>query len=1084
VRTLRHAAALLAGADTSAALGALASALGFVGEPAPLDARTRDAIRVPVGFQDARIVNGAGTLRALLLTAPNHTTFRDAVGKLATQIARGAPHLLVLLIVRSMDGAHLALAAWSADRGAPRVAALIVDRARVLESDAETFRALAASAGHVDVLTHARWIELLGRESLTRRFYHALEGAVGTMAASIEAPARAADDANEVALLYASRLLFLCFLQAKGWLNGKPAFLASGFDECMAEGGHYHRRVMLPLLFGTLNTPRRSRSAAALALGEIPFLNGGLFARTPAERRLRTARISDDAFGHLFGDVLLRYRFTAREDRAAWSEAAIDPEMLGKAFESLMASRERRATGAFYTPQTLVADVTRAAFVEALSSEHVARDVAGALLDGATVTSLHLPRASVAHARERIAALRVLDPACGSGAFLVHALERLCGLLAALGDERATGALRREVLTRSIFGVDVNPTAVWLCELRLWLSVVIDAPDDDPRHVPPLPNLDHNVRVGDALAGGAFGTTPVRGSARVRALRDRYVRSTGARKLQLARALDREERLHALAVLDADEARTAALRRSLLFAMRGRDLFGERHAPAPLAKMRLTELREHARRIRAQHRALSSGAALPFTFAAHFADAATNGGFDVVIGNPPWVRTHRIDPRERAGLRRDFAVLRAGGWAHGAASARAGAGFAAQVDLSAMFVERSISLLRDGGALSLLLPVKLWHSLAGGGLRSLLQHATTIRALEDWSESRAVFDAAVYPSMLTAVRCLTPPARGAPSTPSAISAALHHRDRALRWEIEPVALSLDDTPGSPWLLVPPDVRKCFDHLVRAGVPLAESELGRPLLGTKCGLNAAFIVTSNSLSPKTHRNVESDVTIRAESRTGVIESHMLRPLLRGEGVSAWRQTRPTDEYLVWTHGDDGAPLRRLPPLAERWLRPWRRDLEARSDGQGRARWWSLFRTEGAAANLPRVVWCDIGRTPRALVLDAGDPTVPLNSCYVQRCRDTEDALAFAALLNSALAASWLGILAEPARGGYHRYLGWTMALLPIPRDWPHARALLAPLGRRARDGETVTPHELLVAAVRAYRVRPDDLVPMLEWTSRA
>jgi len=126
---------------------------------------------------------------------------------------------------------------------------------------------------------------------------------------------------------------------------------------------------------------------------------------------------------------------------------------------------------------------------------------------------------------------------------------------------------------------------------------------------------------------------------------------------------------------------------------------------------------------------------------------------------------------------------------------------------------------------------------------------------------------------------------------------------------------------------------------------------------------------------------------------------------------------------------------------------------------------------------------MGRTPRALLLPAGDPTVPLNSCYVVPCDEAIDALALTALLNSSLAAAWLHVLAEPARGGYHRYLGWTMALLPLPRDWADARELLAPLATRALCGDVPDTCELLDAATRAYRLRASDVAPLIAWCAR-
>ncbi len=170
-----------------------------------------------------------------------------------------------------------------------------------------------------------------------------------------------ADDARTLAILTSTRLLFLSFLESKGWLDGDHGFLRRTWDACMAARGGFHRNVLNPLCFGTLNTPRSRRAAAAHAFGRIPFLNGGLFTRTPLERRHRHALFSDAALGVLVGDLLGRWRFTVRENDASQAEAAVDPEMLGHAFECLMASRERRSTGSFYTPKVLVERVFDAA---------------------------------------------------------------------------------------------------------------------------------------------------------------------------------------------------------------------------------------------------------------------------------------------------------------------------------------------------------------------------------------------------------------------------------------------------------------------------------------------------------------------------------------------------------------------------------------------------------------------------------------------------------------------------------------------------------------------------------------------------
>ena len=1057
---MRTAAALLASPPGLASLHAVAAVAGCSSAPSLLAADARDALGLPRGLEAVAVCAGPGALRALLVRGGNASPPRENVTHIASRLASRTPQLLWFVVAEDAAAEERVIASWSAERVPPRVVALSVERARIVDSDAETVCALAAAAGPSDLLTHARWLEILGRDALTRRFYRTLERTVTLLGDSLSARTSGVrhlvaagtaaiphDDRRALALYTISRLLFLSFLEAKGWLDGDRDFLSRRFAEQMVRGGSFHGRVLEPLFFGTLNTRPRHRSPAARALGAIPYLNGGLFTRAPLERTWRRARFGDDALGAVFDDLLSRHRLTAREDRATWSDAAVDPEMLGRAFESLMAAPERRSSGVFYTPHALVERVLDDALAAHLSSvltDAGARD----FLAGATMPSTAL---SGVHAS--LEQLRLLDPACGSGAFLVHALERITDLLRRCGDDRDVGTLRREVLARSIFGVDISPTAVWLCELRLWLSVVIESDADQPGSVPPLPNLDHNVRVGDSLAGAVFDEQDGVDAARAAAfaqLRTRYARATGQRKRTLARELERAEREAAKRAVAFEVVRVTHARRELILAMRQRDLFGERSELAASART-LASLRTKTRELRASLRSLRDGQSTPFSFGAHFADVAAAGGFDLVVGNPPWVRLHNIPSRARERLRRDFEVYRLAAWESGAAGAGAGHGFAAQVDLSALFVERSVRLLKSEGATALLVPAKLWRSLAGGGVRRFLAAHAPPLSVDDWSESTPAFDAAVYPSLLVARRTKLPP--------SELLCAVHRRDSLLRWHVVRKSLALDDSPGSPWLIAPPEARAVFDRLLHRGTPLATSTFGRPLLGVKCGLNEAFLVAQ-----------DTDV-----------EASLLRPVVRGETLTPWRVD--TRERILWTHGDDGRPLGRLPDRARRWLVRQQRALASRSDVRRRTAWWSLFRVESASSSLPRVVWADVGRAPRAAFVEAGDPLVALNSCYVARCATADDARALTALLNSPLAAAWLSLLAEPARGGYHRYLGWTMALFPLPRDWERARKLLAPCTERALQGDVPSQDELFDVATRAYRVRRADAAPLVTWSSR-
>jgi hypothetical protein len=1060
VPTLRAAAVLLAAATDIASLGTIAATVGCAGPPAPLDTTSRAALGLPDDCQQAWVTRGPGTLRALLLDIGGDRSMREVVSSVARRLSTRAPHLLWIALACRESTTEVAIAAWSPGSSSPRVSALVVDRTKVVDSDAETLCALSAAMESVDVLTHTRWVTILGREAVTRRFYRTLESIVGTLATEARGNAPA-DARREIALLYASRLLFLAFLEAKEWLDGDRAFLARRYDDCLSGRGAFQRRVLLPLFFGTLNTPIRSRAPTARALGRIPFLNGGLFSRSALERTYAGLELRDEELGVFLTELLGRYRFTAREESADWSEAAVDPEMLGRAFESMMASHERRNTGAFFTPHELVARVTDEALAHALG--HSVDDVVAGTCPPNAIARGH----ELESMRRRLARLRLLDPACGSGAFLVHALERIARLLSLVGDGRTMTELRRAVLTHSIFGVDLSPTAVWLCQLRLWLSVVIDSPARDPAQVSPLPNLDRNIRVGDALALDDAVYTGPPGAASIARLRSRYARAVGTRKKTLSRALDRAERAAAIAILDRRVAVIDAARRDIVVAARSPDLFGERSSVSSATRTALAELRAERRAARARRRALVAGAALPFSFATHFAGVAGAGGFDVVVGNPPWVRVHRIPRAARSALRRGFATYRGAAWRSGAAASRAGIGFAAQVDLAALFIERSLALAASAGIVALLVPAKLWRSLAGGGVRALLVGDHELLSIEDWSNAPALFDAAVYPSLVVARRGKLPPSGSLPET----KVTVHAQRVAATWGVHTSELSLDASPGAPWLLLPPVARRAFDALRAVGTPLGTSRFGPPLLGVKCGCNRAFIV-----------HERGDCYFAEAGNRVEVEPDLLRPLIRGEHVTRWRIAN-TGDRVIWTHGPNGLPLDRLPPRAERWLRGWRRRLVARSDARQAARWWSLFRTEAAAPNDPRVVWADFGRAPTAALLEPGDRAVPLNTCYVVRCVDRNDAIALVTLLNSPLAAAWLAALAEPARGGYRRFLGWTVSLLPLPGLWGRARRHLVDLGERALLGQAVSDAELLEAAVLAYGLRPSAVNALLDWNIR-
>ena len=342
-------------------------------------------------------------------------------------------------------------------------------------------------------------------------------------------------DRHELALLHVSRLLFLSFLETKGWLNGDRRFLANGFDS----------------LHGARRELSQARASAAV-LRHAQHARVGARARRPRVRRRsvsqrRTVRAS--AARATLAQAAAHRCFARPRIRRAVRALPIHGAR-GQRRVVRGGDRSRDARQGLRIAHVLAGapherGVLHAAVARVRRDAVSARECADARRSLAQCRRARARRGgrfrrrSRRALRERIANMRVLDPACGSGAFLVHALETLAAVQQRSGDTRSLAVLRRELLTRSIFGVDVNPTAVWLCELRLWLSVVIESEETDGMRVPPLPNLDRHIRVGDSLSGDAFEELRGAGGSVIARMRQRYARATGARKRTLERALQR-----------------------------------------------------------------------------------------------------------------------------------------------------------------------------------------------------------------------------------------------------------------------------------------------------------------------------------------------------------------------------------------------------------------------------------------------------------------------------------------------------------------------------------------------------------------
>ena len=1047
----------------------------------------------------AAVVGRSGEADALQLDLEGDAGIAGIHSHARAVRARNTARLHLFLFVRPGKNGHgstLTLAVFGLD-GSLRH--LTLEPARPRESDLDALAEMLPPDGEGGLPLMLRYVRALDRSRVTRRFFRDFRShRAGISAAWAGLPADH-QDRDPLALLFLSRLTFLYFLQRRGALAGDTDFLPALLGCWSPRDDHtFYRARLRPLFFGALNRRPHDRDASARALGNLPYLNGGLFEEGAMERRHPGLDLPDDAVRGAVEDLLERYRFTAREESDG-AGYGVDPEVLGRVFEGLMARGDRGDTGSFYTPSPVVHRVVREALATYVGGACPGVD-AEAVVDG----SGGLEGGKRAAVRRRLERLRVLDPACGSGAFLLGALHHLARATAGVSGADA-GAIRREIVATSLHGVDLLDDAALLCSLRLWLALSADTDE-----VRPLPNLDRRIRQGDALvdpldlggagmaAGGAGGGAggafhPLRDPETRRALRAvapasrAYLESSPEERGRLREELARSEAAlarHWARALARSEAES--LRR--LRAMAGdRDLFGERPDSARRAEAALRAGERRVEEIREIEAKLDDRGSLPFfSFGVHFSEASE--GFDLVLSNPPWIRSHRWPERLRGAVARRFEVCRDRGWVAGAELTGAPAGVGAQTDLSLLFLERAVRLLAPGGVLAMVLPAKALRSLYGAAARRILLRDLELCLVEDHAlHHRSIFEADAFASVIIARKPVLRGGRDGPgATSPAARARLVRKDGELGFDLRPEVLPLfPDDRDSPWILAPADALAGFRAMQEAGPPLGRHAGLRVRRGVMTGANDVLVLRDARPRLGGLCEIEAEGHGRRPSGNGgarfraVVETAAVRPLVRGADISAFRYR--TESYVLWCHDDDGAavePGRRT----LRYLERHRKALEGRSGWRPGMPLGSIFRLapEGLGA---RVAWHDLSDTLKAVALPGRVPfdggrreLVALNTVYFLPTASDDEAVLLAGLLNSTPARCFARSIAERAKDARFRFFAWTVSCLPLPPDWrTHPAALdLLRLSRRAHEAGGMADDDrcrLDRAAAALYRLSP-------------
>lgn len=723
------------------------------------------------------------------------------------------------------------------------------------------------------------------------------------------------------------RVLFVAFAEDRGLLPPRS------LEQAWQHRDPYHPRPIWDNFKGLFLAIDKGNAN----LG-IPAYNGGLFAPDPA---LDDLIIPDDAcrmfsalgkydfaedvsvtvLGHIFEQSVsdLEQLKTLADDDAL-TLAALEAQVRDSARS---VSGKRKQDGIVYTPDAITRFIVDETLGTYLAGQQAAlrrsfSDATGewrkpardeiALYTGKGQSAAHRKQAKLQSAdrlveflfwyawRERLQQVRVVDPACGSGAFLIAAFDVLDAEYRRVNEQiqAITGNpdffdINREILNGNLYGVDLNPESIEITKLSLWLKTA--------QHGKPLPSLEANLRIGNSLVSDAA--------------------------------------------------------------------FSPR----------------------------------PFDWQAVFPDVFAAGGFDVVLGNPPYVRMERLKP-VKPYLREHYAV----------ASDRA--------DLYCYFYELGLRLLKPGGRLGYISSSTFFKTGSGEPLRRhLLAHAQ-LRALIDFGDIQVFEGVTTYPAIVVLDRCLTPD----PDNPIRFLALGATLPESLAAEYRQHAGTMPQSQlGTDAWRLEGDVPARVRARLTQGHPTLKEAYGAPLYGIKTGLNDAFVVdraTRDRLVSEDPKSVD-----------------LLKPFLEGKDLKKWR-IEAQDLWLIYI------PKNRIDidayPAIKRHLLPFREALEKRAAKQA---WFELQQAQETYAPrmaAPKLIYGHF--SPEPLFSYEPDGFYSNDKSYIV---PNGDWYALALLNSNAL--WWLLLRLAPAvRGGFHEVRVQYVETLPVPHADAPTRARLAAL----------------------------------------
>ena len=707
------------------------------------------------------------------------------------------------------------------------------------------------------------------------------------------------------------RIVFLHFLQKKGWmgcssqsnewLDGEKRFMQLLFAE-FTDKEHFHSQCLTKLFFETLNTKRPNGEFHIEGLegrlngSHVPYLNGGLF-----EPEKNTATLKVDFPQSYFEELLEffeQYNFTIDENSPDDHEVGIDPEMLGHIFENLL--EENREKGAFYTPKEIVQYMCQESLIQYLYNHFSKRQDIDDFIRQHSVSPFLAERDNASKVNQLLDDIKVCDPAIGSGAFPIGMLQEIFDAKRFIYPYLKTNqpfnpaATKKNIIQNSIYGVDIEKGAVDIAQLRFWLALVVEEVNPHP-----LPNLDYKIMQGNSLLEQyegidlsktalmeaptiknvtlfeepetEYGFSEENKESIKQLVKDYFKEEDKDEKARIHKAIDR-------IVLDHIDKSLEGFENQLLieiatFEKRYQDKT-ERLTQSQKAQYdnKSKELKEIAKR---QKQLENKGKARQnllrfeetderpyFLWHLYFMDVFEQGGFDVLIGNPPYIQIQKMDEAEKIALEE----------AKYDTYTRTG-------DIYCLFYEKGFDLLDDNGTLTYITSNKWMRGGYGKSLRKFFSETNTLKILD--------LGPGIFHSATVDTNIYLGKNNGFENNVKGI--AIGNRFELAQLDDEDL-LPLDDVGEDAWVVLSPIDLVIREHFVDQGKALRDWEI-KINFGIKTGYNEAFII------PKEKRDELIEQDAKAEE--------IVKPILKGREIERY-YAEWNGDYVINSHNGYKTP----------------------------------------------------------------------------------------------------------------------------------------------------------------------------------